>query len=177
MLSLSKVIALATLAFVTFTQAVPLAERDATGNGARVPDASLPTTNPATLEVALNNLVLQLHTTLAPLRMKSSFSTVCTSLIGFWIDSFEGVTDRVAHVNQVMLGMSVVLKDSVGIVNSLAVKPVGEVLAGTNSVKLTLADTVNLVNTVVVVVFSGLGEAIAAVNDITQLQQILSIIL
>jgi len=70
-----------------------------------------------------------------------------------------------------MLGMSVVLKDSVGIVNSLAVKPVVKVLAGTNSVKLTLADTVNLVNTVVVVVFSGLEKQSLPFNDITQLQQ------
>jgi len=159
MLSLSKIIALTTLAFGTFTQAVPLAGCDTTGIEARVPDASSPTTNPPTLEVALNNLVSQLHTKLAPL------------------DSFEGVTDHVSHVNSVMLDVSVALKDSVGVINSLAVKPVNQVLAGTDSVTLTLIDAVSLVNDVVLVVFGGLAEAIALVKDITELQQILSIIL
>jgi len=76
-----------------------------------------------------------------------------------------------------MLDVSVALKDSVGVINSLAVKPVNQVLAGTDSVTLTLIDAVSLVNDVVLVVFGGLAEAIALVKDITELQQILSIIL
>jgi len=159
MLSLSKVIALATLAFGTFTHAAPLAECDVTGIEARIPDASPSTTNPPTLEATLNNLVLQLDTNLAPLH------------------SLEGVTDRVSHVNEVLSGMSVLIKDSTDVVKSLAVKPVDQVLEGTNSVTLTLTDTVSLVSTVVLVVFEGLEEAIGAVNDITQIQQIVTIIL
>jgi hypothetical protein len=95
----------------------------------------------------------------------------------FWIDSLEGVTDRVSHVNEVLSGMSVVIKDSIDVVKFLAIKPADQVLEGTSSVTLTLTDTVSLVSTVVLVVFEGLEEAIGAVNDITQIQQVVTIIL
>lgn len=93
------------------------------------------------------------------------------------IDYFTDRNASAPYVQPVMVDISVILQDAVNVVKAMAIRPVDDVLIGTNEVMLTLSDVVSLVSGVVVVVFNALNAVIEAVEDLTELLQILPIVM
>ncbi|KAI0254580.1 hypothetical protein BJV78DRAFT_929814 [Lactifluus subvellereus] len=160
MLSFSKVVTLAAVAFGVFTQAAPLNQRDASLN-VRVP-------SPATSEVAVLGGVLvdlgaKLEVVLQPLHCITKDNAT------------------ISLISPVVAQVDVILKDAVTAVEELALKPIDDVLIGVDGVVLTVDAVLELLCPILELLFEALKAVLVVVaevaGDVTELLQILPIVI
>jgi len=150
MLSFSKIITFAAVAFGTLCQAVPLSPRD---------DSTGPPA-PVQLKGLLTQLKTQLVVAVEPINCLTHDNATASAVL------------------PILEGMNVILDDAVKRLGDLVVEPVDELLKDVNDVLLTVDEVFDLVRDVLTVVFEALKvvyEQVAYVS-ISDLFAILSIL-
>lgn len=165
MLSFSKVITFATVAFGTFSRAIPLTPREV-GIGARA-------SNPVHLKDLLTDLNTQLVVAIAPI----------STVVWFTVDAVNLETDSLTSNNATATFVLPILKDVNGIlsdasnlVEDLVAESVDDLLEDVNDVLLTADDVFCLVRDVLTIVFEALEIVYQLVTDLSELLEILPIL-
>lgn len=150
MLSFSKVITFAAVAFGTLSQAIPLTPREV-GIGARA-------SGPVQLKGLLTDLKMQLVTAVAP------------------INSLTTNNATAPFVLPILEDINGILSDAANLVEDLVAEPVDELLEDVDDVLLTADDVFCLVRDVLTTVFEALEIVSQLIADLSELLEILPIL-
>jgi hypothetical protein len=83
----------------------------------------------------------------------------------------------ISAISPVITNLDIVLKDAVVAIQGLVVKPIEDVLIGTDGVVLTVDAAFDLVYSILDVVFEALKVVLELVADVTELLKILPILM